>query len=497
MQAKDELPIVWRPIPNSSQFWAIGSRADVTLYTGARGPGKTDTQLMHFRQFVGKGYGPFWRGALFDREYKNLDDIVAKSKRWFNQYNDGARFLGSNSAYKWVWPTGEELLFRVAKDENDYWDYHGQEFPWLGWNELTKWPNLELFNMMLSTNRSSFTPEKDNPDLPPIPLKVFATCNPFGVGHAAVKRKFIDPAPYGTVVRQKFNVFNPRTQKEEEIERTQVAIFGSWRENPYLDPAYIAALQSQSDKNRRAAWEQGSWDITSGGMFDDLFNRNVHVLPRFPIPKEWHIDHGLDWGSSEPLSYAIYAEANGEEVELPDGTVFAPPPGTIIQCGEIYLTQEIGSNKGLKFGAKRVAEIIREYIDAMIEVGWLPRAPDPGPADNQIRDVRDSETETIAKKFEDGGVFFTPSDKAAGSRRIGAQLMRDRFENSLTGEGPGLYFMQNCVASHTTIPILPRDPIKLDDVDTSAEDHAYDNVRYRVLRGTERTAKAIKVSFSM
>jgi hypothetical protein len=496
-QPTPETSVVWRPIPGTSQELALDTKANVTLYTGARGPGKTDTQLMNFRRYVGIGYGPFWRGVLFDKEYKNLDDIVTKSKRWFRAFDDGARFLESASSYKWVWPTGEELLFRTAKTEDDYWDYHGQEFPWIGWNELTKWQNLDLFTTMLSVNRSSFTPEKDNPALPPIPLRVFATCNPFGVGHNAVKRQFIDAAPYGEIVRTEFDVFNPATQAQQKVERTQVTIFGSWRENPYLDPVYIATLMSQTDKNKREAWEFGSWDITSGGALDDVFDRHYHVLPRFAIPESWRVDQGLDWGSSQPLSYAIFAEANGEEAVFPDGTRFAPPPGTIIQCGEVYLSEGIGTNKGLKWGAGKVAKHVKEYAEKLYQDGWIPRLPLAGPADNSIRDNRNDDDDSIEKTFEDNKVYFTLSDKSPGSRRNGLQLMRDRFEAALKGEEPALYFMQNCVASISTIPTLPRDPVKTDDVDTSAEDHCYDTVRYRVLRGNTRDATEINASFAV
>src|SRR5262245_40824371 len=90
---------VWTPIPGSSQELALDTRCHHTLYTGARGPGKTDTQLMRFRRRVGVGYGEFWRGIILDREYKNLDDLVAKSKRWFLKFQDGAKFLESASSY--------------------------------------------------------------------------------------------------------------------------------------------------------------------------------------------------------------------------------------------------------------------------------------------------------------------------------------------------------------------------------------------------------------
>ncbi len=59
--------VIWEPIPGSSQEFALDTRCHHTLYTGARGPGKTDTQLMRFRRRVGCGYGSYWRGAIFDR----------------------------------------------------------------------------------------------------------------------------------------------------------------------------------------------------------------------------------------------------------------------------------------------------------------------------------------------------------------------------------------------------------------------------------------------
>lgn len=50
--------IIWRPLPGS-QTIALASRAHHTLYEGARGPGKTVTQLMRFLRNVGRGYGQY------------------------------------------------------------------------------------------------------------------------------------------------------------------------------------------------------------------------------------------------------------------------------------------------------------------------------------------------------------------------------------------------------------------------------------------------------
>lgn len=507
-----DIETVWQPIPNSSQALALDTRCHHTLFTGARGPGKTDTQLMRFRRRVGQGYGPFWRGIIFDREYKNLDDLVSKSKRWFNAFQDGAKFLESASAYKWVWPTGEELLFRVAKKESDYWNYHGQEFPFIGWNELAKYPDDKLYEAMCSCNRSSYLPNvngfiggvKDeetgryvdpNTGAIPaeIPLEVFSTTNPYGPGHSWVKRRFIDPAPYGHVVRKTTEVYNPRTKQREPVVKTQVTIFGSYRENIYLSPEYVATLETIKDKNKRKAWLEGDWNIVAGGAIDDVWDETIHVLPRFVIPASWYIDRTLDWGSSHPFSVGWFAEANGEEAILPDGTKFCPPPGTIIQFYEWYGTEAIGTNVGLKLSAKSVAEGVKEREIELMAAGWIKSQPWPGPADNQIKDVRESDVDTIEKKMQKVGVRWTDSDKSPGSRINGLQLLRDRLEASIDGEGPGFYVMDCCRATISTVPVLPRDETKIDDVDTTAEDHPYDMVRYRILKGSNRLARSVKV----
>ena len=96
-----EPKVIWKPL-EGSQALAVSCPCHHILYEGTRGPGKTDAQIMFFRRFVGIGYGSFMRGVIFDREYKNLDDLISKSKRWFSQFNDGARFLSAGKDLKWV-----------------------------------------------------------------------------------------------------------------------------------------------------------------------------------------------------------------------------------------------------------------------------------------------------------------------------------------------------------------------------------------------------------
>lgn len=523
--------VVWKPIPNSSQEIALDSRAHETLYTGARGPGKTETQLMRFRRNVGMGYGSYWRGIIFDREYKNLDDLVIKSKRLFQSFDDGCRFKEAAKDFKWTWPTGEELLFRAVKKIDDYYDYHGQEYPFIGWNELTKFPTGELYEMMKSINRTSYEPNKDGwvggyipklsnsgkpivkevemqreiplgPDgaIPePISLEVFSTTNPFGAGHAWVKRYFIDVASYGEMFVEQVDIFNPALQRREITEISRVAIFGTYRENPYLPAAYIAGLEKITDKNKRKAWLAGSWDIVAGGAIDDLWDVSVHVVDRFEVPSTWRVDRSFDWGSTHPFSVAWYAESNGEEVKMPDGSMRIFPSGTIIQISEWYGSEEgkIGLNKGLKMSAKNIALGIVEREQWLKGKDghrkWVNSPIWEGPADNQISNVNDESQDTTKVIMAKNGVTWKESDKSKGSRVIGLQLFRDRLQASLDNEGPGFYIMRNCRPSIAILPTLPRDEDNQDDIDTEAEDHAWDRLRYRLLAGARAFTSKIKV----
>lgn len=506
---KDEVKVVWQPVPGtggfpSSQALAVGCPANVVLYDGSRGPGKTDAQLMRFRSMVGKGYGAFLRGIIFDREYKNLDDMIAKSEKHFYAFKDGARFLRSKGDYCWIWPTGEVLYFRSLKRESDYMKFHGQEFPWIGWNELTKYPNRRLFDLMFSCNRSGFVPELHTPKnplgqyltldgkpLPELPLQVFATTNPWGPGHSWVKKQFIDGIAPGELVKKTTNVYNPRIGCRVDVVTTQVRLFGTYKENIYLAPEYVASLENETDPNRRKAWLLGDWNIRAGGMFNDLWREDVHVVPDFKVPKNWHVDRAFDWGSSHPFSVGWYCEANGESVTLPDGKTFQPRRGSIIRFAEWYGTSG-GVNEGLQMGSPDIAAGIMEKEMSMLKKGVIQSIPKAGPADGQIYQTREKDVATIGTKMEAEGVGWHPADKSAGSRVNGWQLIRDMLGNALKREGPGLYVTKSCRHAISFIPDTPRDEENPDDVDTDAEDHLQDEIRYRVLDASRKWGKGIQ-----
>ncbi len=84
--------------------------------------------------------------------------------------------------------------------------------------------------------------------------------------------------------------------------------------------------------------------------------------------------------------------------------------------------------------------------------------------------------------IEDGGPtiasMMTPTIwRPADNKRVPGW---DQIRGRLTGEGgkPMLYFFSTCIHTIRTLPMLPHDPGKAEDVDTDAEDHAGDETRY-------------------
>ena len=79
--------------------------------------------------------------------------------------------------------------------------------PLLGWNELTKYPNKDCYEAMMSCNRTSFVPEVDGPRdaegrilCGQLPLQIFSTTNPYGAG-----RGWLSVVSLTAIVTVRFN----------------------------------------------------------------------------------------------------------------------------------------------------------------------------------------------------------------------------------------------------------------------------------------------------
>tara|TARA_R110000772_G_scaffold30806_9_gene76506 strand:+ start:985 stop:1950 length:966 start_codon:yes stop_codon:yes gene_type:complete len=267
------------------------------------------------------------------------------------------------------------------------------------------------------------------------------------------------------------------------------------------DPLYkiniAAAARNEAEK---AAWLEGSWDIVSGGMFDDVWKVEYNVIPPFAIPYTWKIQRSFDWGASKPFSVGWWAISDGSDVQLPDGTWRSTVRGDVFRVKEWYgCTSK--PNEGLDLLATDISEGIVER-----ELGWGWRRPGenwcrvkPGVADSQIFAAENGNciaTDMKVKvRLNDGykypGIIWNPADKRPGSRVTGWSQMRQRLKGAhpnvreVNGEkrlypreSPGLFVTSDCPSFIETVPVLPRDEKNMDDIDTDAEDHIADDARY-------------------
>ena len=434
-EGQPQINVVWQPHPGSQTRFLTCPAWEI-LYEGTRGPGKTDALLMKFAQFVGRGYGQHWRGIIFRQEYKQLDDVIAKSKRWFRQIFPGAKWLKSKSDYKWVFPDGEELLFRHMNDPDDYWNYHGHEYPFIGWEELTNWPTDGCYESMKACSRSSY---------PGMPRIYASTANPFGPGHGWVKEYFIDIGPPETVVR-------------DEAGNTRVRIHGNVEENKHLieaDPQYIARLDGIKNDALRDAWRHGSWDIVVGGFLQGIWDEKRHFIEPFKIPDDWPRWRAGDWGFARPYSIGWYTIN-------PDGQVF--------RYRELY-----GYGDKANVGTRETArEVAKKVLAAEKEEAARGISFKRNPMDSAIFH-HDGREKSIAELFREEGVVWVQSQKGKGSRVNGAQVVIQALNEDK------FFVFNTCKHWKRTVPILMPDPNNWEDVDTEMEDHAWDETRYSLV----------------
>jgi len=475
---------LWSPLPGSQQAYDTCPVFEV-LYEGTRGNGKTDNLLWSFAKEVGKGWGPSWKGIIFRPEHVQLEEIINKAKEWFTLAWPNSTFNEGKSV--WQWPTGEKLYFRHVKRLANYWKYHGHQYPFIGWEELCTWADDKLYRRMMSCCRSA---KKG------MPRKYRSNANPYGVGHNWVKDRFRLPVARGKVVGpiirtpQKF--FIDGEERTEILER--VAIHGDIRENKILlhaQPTYIAELvESATSEAERKAWVEGDWNIVAGGMFDDLWNPRIHVLPNIPfnqIPRRWKINRAYDHGQSKPFSCGWYAESNGESIVV-EGVTIGAIPGDVIRIAEWYGWNG-KPNEGLRMLATEIADGILER-----EEDWGIRGRvRAGPGDVNAFDPSNKD-HSVFGDMKKHGVTFNLADKGKNSRVLGWQQMRKMLKYAVpdpTGyrEEPGLFVCERCVQFVRTIPVLPRSEKNMDDADTDAEDHLADEVRYRC-REKRKVAKS-------
>lgn len=449
--------MVWAPQPGPQTEAISADWCAELLYGGAAGGGKSDFLLGDYLQDV-PTYKQAWRGVLFRRTYPELEELVTRSMEIYPQ--TGGEW--SEQKRTWSWSNGAQLKLRYLESDRDVLRYQGHQYTWIGWDELTQWSSLYPYRYLKSRLRSAH----------PVPNKrIRAACNPGGPGHQDVKAYFVDPAPGGFAVIRELGTGAER-----------MFIPAKLRDNFILmsaDPGYADRLRGVGSESLVRALLNGDWSVIEGAFFTE-WDEARHMLRPFAIPDGWTKFRSLDWGYAAPSSVGWWAVVS-DPYRTPEGITL--PRGCLVRYREFYAAT--GPNKGLRWTAEQLGAQIKT-LTGDEKIAYTVADPaifaeDGGPA--------------ISERLGRCGVHCRPADNSRSGSR-GHMGGWDQMRARMRGDGDGhpmLVVFSTCKDFVRTVPALQHDRAKVEDLDTTGEDHVADETRYacmsRPYAATVRTAQ--------
>jgi len=438
---EESLNVVFKPNTGpQTQFLAAGERE--VLYGGSAGGGKSYAMLADPLRYMGH---PSFSGLLLRHTTEELRELVWKSQEIYPKIWKGIKW--SERKMQWVAPSGARLWMSYLDRDDDVLRYQGLAFSWIGFDELTQWATPFAWNYMRSRLRTASSD---------LPIYMRATTNPGGPGHGWVKKMFIDPAPYGKT----FDATNIETGEVLKYpaghSKAGQALFkrkfipARLSDNPYLsrEGDYEAMLLSLPEQQRRQLLE-GDWDIKEGAAFTE-FNRDIHVVEPFHIPNNWVKFRSCDYGYGSYSGVLWFAVSPSEQ---------------LIVYRELYVSKVLATD---------LADMINELEaeDGNMKYGVL---------DSSLWHKRGDTGPSLAEQMIMRGCRFRPSDRSKGSRVSGKNEIHRRLQVDEYTEEPRIVFFDTCTNMVSQLPAIPLDKKNPEDVDTRAEDHLYDALRYGIM----------------
>lgn len=96
---------------------------------------------------------PNFRGLIVRRTTEELRDLIIESKKLYPKIFKKAEWKERDKT--WVFPSGATLWFSYLDHDDDVLRYQGQQFTWVGFDELTQWPTPFAWNYLSSRMRST------------------------------------------------------------------------------------------------------------------------------------------------------------------------------------------------------------------------------------------------------------------------------------------------------------------------------------------------------
>ena len=264
----------------------IDSQAFETLFGGAAGGGKSYGQLVDGLLYALKY--PKSKQIIFRSTFADLEkSLIRTSMNLYPlsiaNYND--------SKHTWKFKNGSIIDFGYIQYEKDVYQYQSAEYDVIRFDELTHFTEF-MYTYLISRCRGAN----------PYPKGIKSSTNPGGIGHNWVKERFIDIGAPNVV----------HTCKLETGETTtRIFVPSLVQDNKFMleyDPDYIKRLDALPEKERKAL-KYGNWDIFDGQFFTE-FDRNIHVIEPFVIPKDWYVYFVMDYGLDKLAGYWIAVDYN-------------------------------------------------------------------------------------------------------------------------------------------------------------------------------------------
>lgn len=256
--------------PNEKQIAFFESKARYTAYGGARGGGKSWAMRMKLILLALNYDGIqilLLRRTLAELRENHLLPMMSLLKGI-------AKYSASEKEFRFN--NGSRIKLGYCDSENDVLQFQGQAYEVIGLEEATHFTEFQ-FLALTESNRAA-----GNMKTRFVP-RMYFTCNPGGVGHEWVKRRFIDREFRGS-------------EKSEDYLFIKSLVF----DNKYImenSPEYVDTLMNLPDVRRRAML-YGDWDAFEGAFFPE-FNPERHIIGvDTPIPdgavRFRALDYGLD-----------------------------------------------------------------------------------------------------------------------------------------------------------------------------------------------------------
>ncbi len=414
---------------------------------GAKGGGKS--YCIRSREIIRRLTYPNSKGLIVRKTYPEL--LSNHIRKFFQEHPVVVQWY--NKSEKTIyWPNGSTTEFSYLQNTDDVYTYQGREYDDISVDEVTQ-HDYEVIRILRSSLRTT------NPLIKP---RMFLTGNPGGPGHDEIKRVFVD-----------------RQFQEGERPEDYCFVQAFVNDNKALteaDPEYVQRLEDLPERQRKAYLE-GNWEIADDKAFK-VFSRLKHVIKPMVPNRSYKTILSMDWGFSDKSKFAAYLTAI-----IPMTT----------KTGENFIRtvtyKEWMGNGKTPF---EWAEII--YKDCI----YLGVTPDKCYPDSAMLDTQQDGAKGIGKFMEDrwrqlhGSPWVTMI--RSGKDRSARVTAVHNWLSIAPDKLPYALFTESCPYIIDTLPKLRWDEHKLDDIDTTQDDHGYDGWSYGQIRIKFTSVKAGAVS---